>query len=208
LCFRSKVYEGVAHILLAVAASIPAIAHAQGLAGTWIGRATYRGDDLPIELTFEITSSGPQGLLTAPTIRAHRYPLRNVALSTNEVSFDLVADASTFKFVGHVAGSTLMGTWNLFGVGAEVVATRGAARTVPYARESVSCRNGDVTLAGTLLVPSGPGPHPAVVFAHGSGPETRDASSFLADQLARRQIVVLTFDKRGTVRRPWSSLAS
>jgi hypothetical protein len=121
-----------------------------------------------------------------------------VSQSTNEVSFDVVSDAGTFEFVGRVAGSTLKGTWNLFGVGAEVVAIRGTARTVPYVRESVSCRNGDVTLAGTLLVPSGPGPHPAVVFAHGSGPETRDASSFLADQLARRQIVALTFDKRGT----------
>ncbi|MSO30333.1 MAG: hypothetical protein EXQ48_05225 [Acidobacteria bacterium] len=49
----------------------------------------------------------------------------------------------------------------------------------------------------TIFVPSASGVHPAVVFVHGSGPETREASNFLADRLTREGFASLTFDKRG-----------
>jgi hypothetical protein len=42
-----------------------------------------------------------------------------------------------------------------------------------YREEKVTFQNGDLTLAGTLLVPSPGGPHPAAVFLHGSGPQDR-----------------------------------
>jgi pimeloyl-ACP methyl ester carboxylesterase len=58
-------------------------------------------------------------------------------------------------------------------------------------------RNGDVTLAGTVYLPLRRGAHPAVVFAHGSGPMDREADLFYADYLVRRGIVVLLYDKRG-----------
>jgi pimeloyl-ACP methyl ester carboxylesterase len=67
-----------------------------------------------------------------------------------------------------------------------------------YKEEEVRFQNGNITLAGTLLLPVGKGPHPAVVFIHGSGPETRAASRFLADHFARRGIASLIYDKRGT----------
>ena len=61
-----------------------------------------------------------------------------------------------------------------------------------------------VELAGTLTVPRGPGPFPAVVLVAGSGPMNRDEEVFghrpfavLADHLARRGLVVLRYDKRG-----------
>ena len=53
-------------------------------------------------------------------------------------------------------------------------------------------------LAGTLLVPARPGPHPAVVMIHGSGAATRDALWPWADMYARAGIAVLIHDKRGT----------
>ncbi len=57
--------------------------------------------------------------------------------------------------------------------------------------------NGDVRLAGLLTVPTGPGPHPALVFVHGSGPGTKGQSLIEADRFARQGIAVLRFDKRG-----------
>jgi uncharacterized protein len=70
-----------------------------------------------------------------------------------------------------------------------------------YREEKVTFRNGDVTLAGTLLVPSTGGPHPAVVFLHGSGPQDRNGYASLirltADHFARHGIAALTYDKRG-----------
>jgi pimeloyl-ACP methyl ester carboxylesterase len=67
----------------------------------------------------------------------------------------------------------------------------------------------DVTLAGTLSVPTAPGPHPAVVLMSGSGPQDRDESlpgltlkpfAVLADALAEVGVAVLRYDDRGTAR--------
>jgi dienelactone hydrolase len=74
---------------------------------------------------------------------------------------------------------------------------RRASRIQPYKEEPVTFFNGDVRLAGLLLLPAGPGPHPALVVVHGSGPSTRPQNPAEADRLARHGIAVLAFDKRG-----------
>jgi dipeptidyl aminopeptidase/acylaminoacyl peptidase len=66
---------------------------------------------------------------------------------------------------------------------------------------------GGVTLAGTLALPPGPGPHPAAVLVPGFGPQNRDgafgdrgnlAYRAWARELAERGLAVLRYDKRGT----------
>jgi pimeloyl-ACP methyl ester carboxylesterase len=78
---------------------------------------------------------------------------------------------------------------------------------VPYLVEDVHFVNGDVTLAGTLTLPTTPGPHPAVVLVTGSGPQDRDETlgggiaikpfRLLADALTRAGVAVLRYDDRG-----------
>jgi dienelactone hydrolase len=74
---------------------------------------------------------------------------------------------------------------------------RRAVRRIYYRTEQIGFYNGDVRLSGTLVLPNGPGPHPAVVMIHGSGPATRDSLRPWADMYARRGIAVLIHDKRG-----------
>lgn len=80
---------------------------------------------------------------------------------------------------------------------------------IGYAEQDVSFPGGadDVTLAGTLTIPAGTGPHPAVVLMSGSGPQDRDESlagmtlkpfALLADALGRAGVAVLRYDDRGT----------
>ena len=66
-----------------------------------------------------------------------------------------------------------------------------------YREEDVRFANANVTLAGTLLLPRGRGPHPAVVLASGAGRTTRAELWWTADDLARRGIAALVYDKRG-----------
>lgn len=67
-----------------------------------------------------------------------------------------------------------------------------------YEQAEVRFHNGPVELVGLLLTPMSPGPHPALVFAHGSGRSVRNFwYLYLADYLARKGVVVLLPDKRG-----------
>jgi len=63
--------------------------------------------------------------------------------------------------------------------------------------------DGEWKLPGTLSVPAGSGPFPAVVLVHDSGPHDRDQTVFaakpfrdLAEGLASRGVVVLRYEKR------------
>lgn len=69
-------------------------------------------------------------------------------------------------------------------------------RVSPSTARDIEFKDGEVTLKGVLLVPDGPGPHPAVVYAHGSGPATRQGG-FFHSVFLKHGIAVLAFDKRG-----------
>lgn len=67
-----------------------------------------------------------------------------------------------------------------------------------FTRTEVEFHNGDVSLAGSLILPTGPPPHPAIVFLHGSGPMTRAGALNYAERYAGFGFAGLAFDKRGT----------
>jgi pimeloyl-ACP methyl ester carboxylesterase len=70
-----------------------------------------------------------------------------------------------------------------------------------YQEEKVTFRDGDVTLAGTLLNPTTRGRHPAVILIHGSNAQDRNGYlsliRFAADNFARHGIAAFIYDKRG-----------
>ncbi|GHB95313.1 alpha/beta hydrolase family protein [Thermomonas carbonis] len=71
-----------------------------------------------------------------------------------------------------------------------------ARRIAPHRVEAVTVRNGDVALKGSLMLPTTPGPHPAIVLAHGSGDATRNVGAWNLHFL-RLGMAVLSLDKRG-----------
>lgn len=79
----------------------------------------------------------------------------------------------------------------------------------PYRSEEVAFENhkAGIKLAGTLTLPKGDGPFPAVILISGSGPQDRDAAVMghrpfrvLADHLTRTGIAVLRYDDRGVAK--------
>lgn len=76
-----------------------------------------------------------------------------------------------------------------------------------YLAEDITFPNADITLAGTISLPDGEGPFPAIVLISGSGKQDRDESllpsaeikpfRLLADYLTAEGYVVLRFDDRG-----------
>ena len=68
-------------------------------------------------------------------------------------------------------------------------------RSVP-----VSFRNGDVTIAGTLFLPKGTGPYPAIVLFHSANGGARDFHAYqhLSAALPDAGVAVLLYDRRGS----------
>jgi pimeloyl-ACP methyl ester carboxylesterase len=74
----------------------------------------------------------------------------------------------------------------------------GPAAVTPSEATEVVFRSGDVDLSGSLVLPDTAGPHPAIVFLHGSGPTTRGGALPYASRYAALGYASLAYDKRGT----------
>jgi dipeptidyl aminopeptidase/acylaminoacyl peptidase len=69
------------------------------------------------------------------------------------------------------------------------------SQTPTVREERVHFASGALILAGTLILPGGPPPYPAVFLFHGSGPHARDLST--ARWFAEQGFAALAYDKRG-----------
>jgi len=68
----------------------------------------------------------------------------------------------------------------------------------PGDSEAIEFVSGEVTLRGVLMTPQGEGPHPVIVFLHGSGPEEIGIGYYAsANAFVRAGVAVLAWDKRG-----------
>lgn len=97
-----------------------------------------------------------------------------------------------------IAASLLVAALSLTGCSRDgpTQASQAAAATASAVNEErVRITNGDVMLAGTLLLPEGRQPRPAVVLFHGSGPQERDLRT--ARWFAEHGVAALAYDKRG-----------
>jgi hypothetical protein len=158
------------------------------LAGHWEGELVQQGQALALSFDFAADAAAPSGRFSADRWRVMDYPLGGWKLDGKTVAFG----APGLELDGQVVGDAMDGTGTF-------TLHRTAAHALRYREIAVSFRNGDAVLSGTLAIPSTPGRHPAVVLAHGSGPEVRwGTNRYIADTLARAGIVALVYDKRGS----------
>ncbi|HUG42926.1 MAG TPA: alpha/beta fold hydrolase, partial [Acidobacteriota bacterium] len=78
-----------------------------------------------------------------------------------------------------------------------VAASAMQERFLSYRASEARFSNDGIELVGTLYRPQAFGVHPAVVFIHGSGPETRKEYAFFAKLFAQNNFAALVYDKRG-----------
>jgi pimeloyl-ACP methyl ester carboxylesterase len=165
--------------------------------GHWEGAMVREGASLPVSFDIERTTAGLVARFNSPTQRALGIPLRNIREEGDSLHLDLVGDTTTISFDGQIRNDRFTGGFSEGQARGTFAFQRAVRAPMPYREEAVTFRNGDVTLAGTLLIPRSARRVPAVLFLHGAGPEGRVGARFLADHLARNGIAALIYDKRG-----------
>jgi hypothetical protein len=191
----------------------------QGLEGHWQG-SLKPTPVIELRLALEITSASaekPAGVLISLDQGGARIPI--TALTEHDGIVHLEAKSIGGVYDGKLNGdgSEIAGEWKQGGDPIPLVFKRLAKamslnrpqepkKPYPYADEEVVVENkpAGVNLAGTLTLPAGTGPFPAVVLITGSGPQDRDEAVMshrpflvLADHLTRQGIAVLRCDDRG-----------
>jgi pimeloyl-ACP methyl ester carboxylesterase len=192
----------------------------EGVNGVW--RATLQRGTVGLRLVLRVraTPYGTRVSLDSPDMMAMGMQVEQFDRDGNSVRFLVPMGGVQFAGTLTERPSSIAGEWLREGQPAAQVTfvrdTAGAPRRVRtqwpitpkgYHAEDVSFANPTdprVTLAGTLTVPDGVGPFPAVVLISGSGPQDRDETIFghkpfavLADYLTQRGIAVLRYDDRG-----------
>lgn len=184
---------------------------ASPMVGRWTGMISVAGQELGIVATFAEADGALSGSIDIPQQGAMGLPLDDMVYAHPQIDFSMLPSPQTATFSGQMIDTdTITGTFSQAGyegtfdlARAEEVAIPDAP-PVPYAEEEVVFQNGEITLAGTLSIPEGDGPFPAVLLISGSGAQDRNANVFgfevfrtLADYLTRNGVAVLRYDDRG-----------
>jgi dienelactone hydrolase len=169
------------------------------LSGHWEGTAAIPAMQMRIAIDMESKDGAVSAILDLPEIGEAHIPITRVIVDEPDVRLVLETPIGTDVISLRLQGDQLQGNWAsvLAPDTALIVLQRAVARTALYQEEEVTFSNDAIELSGTLLVPTSATEHPAIVFVHGSGPETRHASRFMAEQFAKAGVAALIYDKRG-----------
>jgi hypothetical protein len=186
--------------------------------GIWEGKLKVPGTELII--VFKI-SKNSDGILTAtldsPDQGVTGIPVEEVIFEDNILHLEIKSVGGVFE--GKVSEDFLVikGKWKQSGQtlpltvkrvdkAVEILRPQVPKKPYPYIEEELVYKNEEagITLAGTLTLPPGKGPSPAVLLISGSGPQDRDETIYnhrpflvLADYLTCQGIAVLRVDDRG-----------
>jgi pimeloyl-ACP methyl ester carboxylesterase len=175
---------------------------------------------LSLRLVVRVQKSADGGLLgnfQSPDQSPQRLKLDSVILDKTKLAFALKAIGVTYEGKLNAEESEAVGTFTQGGTklalslkktdkATELRRPQTPKPPFPYKVEELKYRNerAGITLAGTLTIPEGRGPFPAVILISGSGAQDRDETIFahkpflvLADMLTRRGVAVLRVDDRG-----------
>src|SRR5262245_18485372 len=167
------------------------------LNGRWTGSGVFRGQTNPAIMDSYQAPGGWRAFGGRSDLPDYLFtPLRNIRYQHPHLSFDLPDGSETRSFEGTVSGKTI----KVVSRGQKQVVIElqrtGDAPPPPFTEEAIEVRNGELKLGGDLLLPSGPGPHPAIVLIHGSGKGTRDSCRIFGNIFVSHGVAAVLYDKR------------
>ncbi len=189
----------------------------QAIEGLWLGILRAGISDLRLGFEFKSTEQGTLfGKMTSIDQGGVSLPCTSVKWKDESLAVSVAF--GTAKFTGkRNRGGDIEGEFDQNGLKFPLKLVRVdklptiqrpqlPVKPYPYPNKEVSFKNekANLTLQGTLTLPVGQGPFPAVVLVSGSGPQDRDETLFqhkpflvIADHFARNGIACLRYDDRG-----------
>lgn len=202
-------------ILLLALAAFCSLAAAD-ITGDWHGMLDVGGQKLRIVFHIRVAEAGLSATMDSPDQNAFDLPVSEVSFTDHRL--ELALDIASITYTAELGEGMLAGTFKQGGFEAPLDMRREALEPPVYIRpqeskepysyiiEEVVFTNPEagIKLAGTLTLPEGAGPFPAVVMISGSGTQNRDAELMghkpfwvIADHLTNNGIAVLRYDDRG-----------
>lgn len=184
--------------------------------GHWEGHVVVPGQQpLVTWIDFRFQNDHYQGRAKFPSQAEKYFPISRIDFNGNELAFQIPSIPGVPSFQGVLKDGKVSGNYQQGALKSTFELSRESAPVgnrpqmpkgpFPYAIEDFTWTNGDITLAGTLTIPEGDGPFPAIILLTGSGTQDRDSTLLghkpfwvIADALTRRGIAVLRYDDRGT----------
>ncbi|MEC9488925.1 MAG: alpha/beta hydrolase, partial [Halanaerobium sp.] len=185
------------------------------LTGTWEGQL----NGIRIVFHIEMEDGSYVATMDSPDQGALGIPVSGVTFEGGKVKLVIAAIQGSYEATLTSDGQKMAGTWSQSGYnlpmdmerrqdGDKASVNRPQEPQPPYPYQEIEVtylnEEDDVKLAGTLTVPDGDGPFPAVLLITGSGSQDRDETllghkpfKVIADFLTRKGIAVLRADDRG-----------
>lgn len=186
----------------------------QNINATWKGTLNNQSNAIDIYFTITGAEGNLSATMTIPEQGVKGFPIDTVTF--DGFNLKLKVNAIQMEYSGMMVMGTFTGTLTQYGMKFPMALIKGEIplqnrpqepqKPYPYREEQVVFSNEEagIRLAGTLTLPSGKGPFPAVVLISGSGYQNRDEEVMghkpflvIADALTRAGIAVLRYDDRG-----------
>ncbi|MDH7484247.1 MAG: alpha/beta fold hydrolase [Spirochaetales bacterium] len=204
------------------------------LAGTWEGTLQAGAVSLRVVFNMVAVEVRWTGTMDSPDQGVRGIPISRIACDAGSIILEIALIGGVYRGTIDADGTTIEGFWKQSGItlplqlkktGQPEGGTAGRSPSLqPFAAASgegketpgASDRNffstevrftspsAGIVLAGTMTMPEGDGPFPAVVLITGSGPQDRDETILghkpflvIAEHLARHGIASLRCDDRG-----------
>ncbi len=201
-------------VLSIVAFLFISINYAQDITGEWNGM--LEAMKLRIVVHIDQTDLGYTATLDSPDQGATGIPITKITFENKVLNLIMTNLNATYK--GDYSNGTFSGTFVQNGFEIPLILQRETIQKeivsrpqepkepYPYLSEEVTFDNtgANITLAGTLTLPSKEGSFPVAILITGSGPQDRNEEIIghkpflvIADHLTRKGIAVLRFDDRG-----------
>lgn len=186
------------------------------VAGSWHGVFNV-GTEIRVVFNLSLNEDlSWKATLDSPDQGAMAIPLGEVSLTEDSIRIE--APVVNGYYIGKIVSeSAIYGEWHQSGRSSALELEKREESIVlnrpqepqppfPYKEEEVTFQNSEqgFILGGTLTLPEGEGPFPAVVLVTGSGSQNRDEEIFghkpfklIADYVTRNGIAVLRYDDRG-----------